>query len=161
MTKFKILLCLTLALASGCASHFHVEKVSPGIYRGSQPRTDADWKYLAHDLHVTNEVKLNMNSEGSDAGAIANGIRVTYIPISFCQQTIGEPSRKRLQEAVQAIGPGTFIHCSHGQDRTGLVVGLYRVQIEHWGKQRAYSEMAAHGFHPLLRGLYWAWEEQP
>ena len=39
------------------------------------------------------------------------------------------------------------------------VVGAYRVKVEHWTKSAAYQEMKAHGFHPMLRGLYWSWQE--
>lgn len=53
----------------------------------------------------------------------------------------------------------TYVHCERGQDRTGLIVGVYRVKVEHWTKADAYQEMLKHGFHPILRGLCWSWQE--
>ena len=49
--------------------------------------------------------------------------------------------------------PKVYVHCRHGQDRTGLVVGLERVLVEGWAPADAYAEMLAHGFHPYFEGL--------
>ena len=34
----------------------------------------------------------------------------------------------------------TFIHCLHGQDRTGLAVALYRIESQFWPAKQAYQE---------------------
>ena len=47
----------------------------------------------------------------------------------------------------------TFVHCQHGQDRTGLLVGLYRVEQQEWTPQVAYQEMLDIGFHAYLLQL--------
>ena len=132
--------------------------VGPGVWRGGQPNAEG-WEYLK-SLGVRRDVKLNTGGADADALASSNGMQVVYLPITFAQQTVGKPPPGQLAAAVAAIEPdGTFVHCERGQDRTGLVIGAYRVQTEHWTKAAAYQEMAAFGFHPLLRGLYWAWEE--
>lgn len=41
-----------------------------------------------------------------------------------------------------------FIHCLHGEDRTGMVVGLYRVFVDGWSPEAAYQEMLENNFHP-------------
>jgi len=73
------------------------------------------------------------------------------------------PARKTTVLLAVACGGwsglGTFVHCEHGEDRTGLAVGAYRIKVEHWTKPAAYQEMEAPGFHPLLRGLYRASQE--
>jgi hypothetical protein len=81
------------------------------------------------------------------------------LPINFEQMTIGKPDVNRLNAAIASIKLGTYVHCEHGQDRTGLIIGAYRVKVEHWTKEQAYQEMLRFGFHPLLRGLCWSWEE--
>ena len=42
------------------------------------------------------------------------------------------------------------MHCYHGEDRTGLVVGLHRYTNDHWTAVDAYREMLARGFHPVI-----------
>ncbi len=59
--------------------------------------------------------------------------------------------------AVSAIGPGTLVHCEHGQDRTGVAIGLYRLHTG-WTEEHAEDEMLAHGFHRSLIGLWEWWE---
>ena len=54
------------------------------------------------------------------------------------------------------VAPGTFVHCAHGQDRTGLVVAVYRVR-HGWTKAQAQAEMLRLGFHPTLLGLWQSW----
>jgi len=158
------LACCALLSLSGCASVApphgipNFSQVTTGVWRGGQP-TAAGWEYLK-SLGVKWDVKLNSEHEASDDGAKANGIEVIYLPITLVQQTIGKPKATTLNAAVSALErTGTFVHCQHGQDRVGLVVGAYRVKVEHWTKIAAYQEMQAHGFHPMLRGLYWSWQE--
>jgi len=46
-----------------------------------------------------------------------------------------------------------LVHCHYGEDRTGLVIGLYRVEVQGWTPANAYQEMLAYGFHPSLTEL--------
>ena len=159
-----VLACIAALALCSCslpqASHGipNFAQVAPGIWRGGQPNAEG-WEYLK-SLGVRKTVKLNTVSEGSDALATSNGIQVVYLPMGFTHRTFGKPASSHLSAAVAAIEPeGTFIHCRRGQDRTGLVVAAYRVKVQRWEKAKAYREMMAYGFHPLLRGLCWSWEE--
>jgi hypothetical protein len=151
-----------LVAASGCASHApqgvpNFACVEPDIWRGGQP-TNEGWRYLKN-IGVCRTIKLNASEEGSDLEAEKLGIVVVNCPISPIQATIGKPDAQAMRVALRSMVPGTYVHCSHGQDRTGLFIGLYRVEVEHWSKSQARAEMAAHGFHPICRGLCWSWEE--
>lgn len=157
--KNVILGSIVLAL-TGCAHDDlpNFAEVETGIYRGGQPTAEG-WEKLKA-MGVTDDLKLNPESEASDDQAqYVDGVWLHYWPINLWEQTFGEPKRWALNCAVSSIHPGTYIHCSHGQDRTGLIVGLYRLQVEHWSKCSAYAEMRAHGFHPELFGLQRAWNE--
>ena len=79
-----------------------------------------------------------------------------YHPIDTLQQLVTGPDPAAITAALSQITPGTFIHCEHGQDRTGLLVGLHRLSQD-WTPQAAWLEMTNHGFHPALLGLthYW------
>ncbi|MEO6568491.1 MAG: hypothetical protein ABIO94_06975, partial [Opitutaceae bacterium] len=129
-----------------------------GVWRGGQPTTEG-WRHLK-SLGVKWDVKLNPERQSSDAEAEAHGIQIIYLPISWVHEILAKPARMTLAAAVSALTrTNTFVHCEHGEDRTGLVVGAYRVMIEHWTKHAAYQEMKAHGFHPLLLGLYRSWQQ--
>jgi hypothetical protein len=63
----------------------------------------------------------------------------------------------------RAAGPdakdakAVYVHCRRGKDRTGLILGLYRVEIEGWEPALAYEEMLQFGFDPRLRNLLGFW----
>lgn len=131
-------------------------KVEDGVYRGGQP-TEAGWHYLKI-LGVHNVIKLNEESESSDNSAWTNGIWVAYLPINLQQQIGFEEMPENFSLGWQSSTP-LFIHCQHGQDRTGLFVALWRVKVDGWSKADAEKEMLAHGFHKELRGLWDYWED--
>jgi protein tyrosine/serine phosphatase len=170
---FLILVSLVL-LICGCSPTVYnhgvpnLVQVDPGLWRSGQPTTVAQWQYLK-SLGITQVVKLNFESEGSDSGAIAVGMSVKYlsiqpeggVPLEDIANTFVRPDPERLLEAEQTIeaGGGVLVHCTHGQDRTGLVIGRYRVLHNHWTKDAAYAEMLRNNFHPALHGLHESWEE--
>ena len=90
-----------------------------------------------------------------------SGFTVSYLPITLKEQLTGPvkwPAHAVRQ--MQAM-PGTFVHCEHGQDRTGLIVALYRVKVNGWDKPKSEKEMLALGFHKELHGLWEYWETFP
>lgn len=128
------------------------------IWRGGQP-TELGWKYLK-SIGVTNVVKLNLDSEGSDAFAESIGMKVHKEPFTLTQQLgFDKITTEEVAHARYAIKSGTYIHCEHGQDRTGLIVACYRMDIG-WSKLDAQDEMLADGFHKELRGLWEVWEAE-
>jgi len=177
MGKFLVALCLI-----GC-SHMNytagvpnLSQVDQNIWRSGQITSPQGWdtiQKLAAGRHI-HIVKLNFEAEGSDAEGNARGWDVRYRPL---QPEGDQDVWDDLASAVMEPDPSTvtlldwelsfaqnqsstdfyLIHCTHGQDRTGYIVGRFRVLSQGWTKDRAYAEMRAHGFHPELLGLYEAW----
>jgi hypothetical protein len=137
----------------------NLAQVEPGIWRGGQP-TEQGWRDL-RSLGITNVVKLNLESEGSDAAAERMGMKIFSAPITLPEQLgIKKASPQEIERVLTAVpAKGTFIHCEHGQDRTGLFVAIWRVQRDGWAKADAEKEMLAHGFHKDLKGLWLFWED--
>ena len=158
---------LSLLIAQGCATGApeavtngvpNLSQVEPGVWRGGQPKSAGAWIYL-RSLGLTNDIKLNTIEEGSDQAAIGAGFDVLYFPIETLEQLLDGPSPALVNNALHQIRPGTYVHCQHGQDRTGLLIGLYRLQ-EGTNAAAAWCEMTNHGYHPALRGLTHYWREQ-
>ena len=136
----------------------NVAEVVPGVWRGGQPTTLDQWQWL-RSLGVSRSIKLNMETEATDSVAVQAGIFVCHYPIDLCEQLCFKPVPADVEAAVSAIALGTYVHCSHGQDRTGLLVGCWRVWFQGWSKDQAWAEMLAHGYHPALLGLTLFWEQ--
>lgn len=130
------------------------------IWRGGQPEGPDDWQALA-DKGILHIIKLNKSEPsdgGPDAPAPSLGFDITQLPIDRWEQVIMEPAQQAVSDAVYLLSQGnTFVHCEHGEDRTGLIVGVYRVRKEQWDKELAYQEMLQNGFHPELLGLQLFW----
>jgi hypothetical protein len=135
---------------------FRTVTADPPVYCGGQPGSKAAWEYL-RNIGVTNVVKLNCEEEASDDSARELGMTVQYFPIDFHLREITLDGQT-VSNAVAAIKPGTYVHCTYGRDRTGLVVGCIRVWQENWSKADAWNEMIADGFNPSLSGLTKFWE---
>jgi hypothetical protein len=131
-----------------------LDQTTDNIWRGGEPTEPADWQKLV-DLGITRVVKLNFEK----TIGINPIVDVVLCEISLGQQLITRPSRFEFAKAVSAIRSGTYVHCEHGQDRTGLAIGAYRVWEQCWEKDAAYQEMLDHGYHPLLLGLTAFWHE--
>ena len=147
-------------------------QVKPGLWRSGQPTTAEQWVELRR-MGISRVIKLNFESEASDDGARAAGLIVHEVSIQpagdtdvfdALANTFTRPDPVRLAEAqtilrLDWVRGGVLVHCTHGQDRTGFVIGQMRVLTDRWSKSRAYAEMRHYGFHPLLRGLREAWED--
>ena len=149
---FLLCSCQTVPLDNGIPNF---RQVTNSVYRGGQPNPDG-WAYLK-SIGVTNVVKLNEESEGSDADAVKLGMTVHRFPISFPEQLIGPVNPKSIAGAVSSISSNTYLHCLHGQDRTGLAAACWRVK-NGMPKADAEKEMLDHGFHKTLGGLWKFWE---
>lgn len=136
--------------------NFYQVDVGRNIRRGGQP-IGLDYDLLGK-LGISRILKLNTDSEGSDQLALDMGMSVFLCPISSLQQVLTEPDKQSLIDALDFIDNDTFIHCEHGQDRTGLLVAMYRVS-KGWSKEAAEQEMLSLGFHKLLLGLWEFWRE--
>lgn len=152
----------------------NLARVDGGVWRSGQIATTEGWTYLltttrAKRLHV---LKLNFDDEGNDELAVKLGIDVHVLSIQprgdqdlwdDIKSAFARPDPKLLDEAEALLAGATaddvwLVHCTHGQDRTGLVIGRYRVLHDGWTKDAAYAEMLANHFHPELHGVHEAWE---
>ena len=120
--KYAFVLVALLGCATPAAVN-DIENLKPvsghiAVYRGGQP-DEKGWALL-QACGVSNVVKLNLEAE-SDAGARALGMTVNYFPIDIEHQALLKPKLATITNAVNAIKPGTYIHCEHGQDRTGPI----------------------------------------
>lgn len=149
----------------------------PYVVRHGQITTTEGWDFVASLAHgrKIHVIKLNFDHEGSDQIAKDRGYDVVYVPIqpegdmgawTDIKDTLATPDSANIAKAKATLHychehPLTDfceVHCTHGQDRTGDVVGEYRVDDDGWTKDAAYREMLAHHFHWELHGLHEHWE---
>lgn len=133
--------------------NFH--KVTDFVYRGGQPDQQG-WQSLK-DMGIKRVIKLDTRCENPDDNL---DFEVLDYSMDWLEQILG-PTVVKVENATKAIGATpTFVHCLHGQDRTGLVVACWRVWVMGWTKAEAQAEMLDLGFHKWLVGLWWFWRQK-
>lgn len=125
------------------------KQVTPTIYRGGQPTVEGLQQLYA--LGVRTVVNLRneeilVNKEQQVARSL--GMKFINIPLDV----FNPPSQQAIQQFLKITDASqsspVFVHCLHGQDRTGTMVALYRIRREGWKPADAYHEMLACGFRP-------------
>lgn len=99
-------------------------------------------------------VKLNADKlEEEKAAAAAAGIKLFYVPEPGL--TAPDPGTADYIQALirDPMNQPVLFHCLQGQDRTGLVRAIYRVEAEHWTPAAAHKEWRDLGHSPLLFGM--------
>ena len=136
-------------------------RVTPQIYRGGRPH-EAGLKYLKK-LGVKTVINLENKEEKIDEELrFASALGLTEI--SHPMSSLLPPQDLDVDQILSDVNDSSlyplFIHCHHGRDRTGLIVGLYRVFGQSWGPRKAYNEMLDLGFRPVLYFLNHYFEER-
>ncbi len=79
----------------------------------------------------------------------AAGMRSIEIPMDTMKKIDPAAVRKVLSVLTDPENLPVFVHCAHGKDRTGVVVAVYRMEVEGWREPEAEAEMEAFGFHEI------------
>ncbi len=128
-----------------------LDRVDGAVYRGSQP-SQRQFAELVERYGIRTVVKLDSDHEGRDV--VPPGVRVIHDPLPTWMIPPVEQVHRVLDDIDAAEKP-VYVHCLHGEDRTGLIVALYRVR-HGASPEQAYLDMMLHAFHPY-RGVWRAW----
>lgn len=130
-------------------------QVAPGIYRGAQPETTEDYRELqALGVRTLLNLRLTPWEVLEEREKIRKlGMRFIHHPYNPLGVPDDAQVRATLRELTRMENQPVFVHCREGKDRTGMIVGLYRVRNEGWTREQAYTEMVEIGFNPALVGL--------
>lgn len=147
------------------------------VFRGGQP-SNADLAYLKEQYQIKTIVKLDFPDEedrddkngGIPEEAKAEQLDIKIVRAYTLPRTKGTkviwfakaPDYKSIETAVNALLKKDqwpiYVHCVHGKDRTGLVVGLFRVLSTepgiHMDLKPAHDEMDANHFNAPMNGLH-------
>jgi protein tyrosine/serine phosphatase len=142
-----LLLVITGEASANGIKNFRV--VDKRIYRGGMPREQG----MNHLKSIGIKTILSLQSTNSTIErerdwALKRGIRFISIPLSSL--FFIRPSQEKLQQIHEELSDPRnyplFVHCRHGEDRTGMAIGLYRVFQQKWSPQRAFQEMESLGY---------------
>lgn len=128
-------------------------RVTPQIFRSANPQPHSLPSLQALNIRTV----LSLCREKEETFSFP-GIQTVSIPMS-----VSKPDMSSLENALNilekfsqnssAVHDNTaqdngniLVHCTHGADRTGLVIALYRIKIQQWTKEEALAEMLEGGY---------------
>ena len=124
-------------------------KVGDGVYKGSKPKTDADYEFLQKqhikyilDLELLPSLRHSEQKKAQQHGIVLLHARINASPIS--------PSEKRIERIMEVLKDSRYhpiyFHCAYGRDRTSLVAALYKVYYLGMSPQDALRYMDESGY---------------
>lgn len=124
--------------------NFH--QVNRQLYRGAQPKPGGLRRLVALGVKTI----INLRGEGDQSRAEqleaeALGLRYYNIPMTRA----GRPTDEQVERALSLINATenqpVFVHCQKGQDRTGLIIAVYRITHDGWTSEQAKAEANHYG----------------
>jgi protein tyrosine/serine phosphatase len=127
----------------------HFERVDEGVYKGSKPITDADYRYL-QSLHVKYIVDLQVIPfMASFERRKAARYGITVIP-GIMNASPFSPSEKHVERILAILRDKryhpVYFHCKYGRDRTAIIAALYKMYFQGMTEQQAMQYLHASGY---------------
>ena len=135
--------------------NFH--SVHPFLFRGGEPTSEGLKK--VKEMGVSTIIDLRAPSvQVSDEARQADKLGIKSINLPMSSKAPTDKQVKTFLDAVQHAKDNpekgkVFVHCAHGSDRTGCLVGVWRVLNDGWSYDDAYKEMRKYYFSPKFTNL--------
>lgn len=127
-------------------------KVDEGVYRSARP--------FGNGLEIAKTkygITTIINLENDDKAVAAESRVAKALGLDFIWSEMAwykTPKDNQVDQVLARVADKTLgavlVHCHEGKDRTGLIMGLYRVFYQNWEPDAAYREMLDLGFEPLI-----------
>ena len=126
-------------------------QVDKDLYRSGVP-SDDDMAAFAR-LGIKTDITLQFTG-GSEAPVVKHekkvakdlGIKFVHLPLPWGKQPPRAMITKFLAVFKDPKNLPAIVHCKRGRDRTGAMVGLYRIVENGWTNEKAFKEMESFGF---------------
>ncbi len=127
--------------------NFHL--INSQLYRGAQPKAGGLQKLKAMGI------KTIVNLRGEDDQTRAEGEEAQRLGLRYYSIALpgfSKPKDEEVQRVLDIINAPenqpVFVHCRHGEDRTGTIIACYRITHDGWTAAAAKKEAEQ-------RGLSW------
>jgi rhodanese-related sulfurtransferase len=127
----------------------HFGKVDEGVYKGSRPRTDADYQLLQsrHVKYILDLQLLPSLLPLEQERARRHGMEVIHARINASPVP---PSEEHIASIMAILRDKRYrpiyFHCALGRDRTALVAALYKMYFMGMSQRDAWRYMVEAGF---------------
>lgn len=148
-TIFSSLACAEHKTASRATNAVSIEnfgKINEHYYRGSQPAPE-EYQQLAA-LGVKTVIDLREDAKSyAKTSAESHGLRYINFPMSDKKYPAPKTAEKFLALVNNQENWPVYVHCAGGRHRTGVMTAVYRIMMDGWEMDRAYTEMKQYDFY--------------
>lgn len=132
----------------GALPNFHA--VHTYLYRGGAPSERGLAQLKQMGVSTIIDLRRNPTSIALER-ILAEQLGLKYISLPMGNFIPAQNKQAQFFRAVTSAADNpsagrVFLHCSHGSDRTGFMVAMWRVQHDGWTIAEAFAEMIAGGF---------------
>lgn len=144
----------------------HFAQVDDGVYKGSAPKNDADYRFLQSknigyilDLQLFPFLHITEKEKAEEYSMVFLSAHINASPLA--------PSEKHVTRILAILRDKRYhpiyFHCDLGRDRTSLIAALYKMYFLGMSQQDAWQQMKSDGFKDswTLRGLRTYLERHP
>jgi protein tyrosine phosphatase (PTP) superfamily phosphohydrolase (DUF442 family) len=123
-------------------------QVTPVLFRGGQPTSEGyrELKQMGIDTVVSFRHEKGENTLERRA-VEALGMRFVSLPWHAWDKPSDEELGRFFLLLASSPRSKVYVHCQQGRDRTGAMVALYRIAVDHWCPSSAVAEMKAYHYH--------------
>lgn len=125
--------------------------VTGTLFRGAQPTGNA----FADLQKLGMNIVVDFRGEGGEVNAEKKSVEslgMKFVSLPWNGGSI--PTRDEILTFFTLLRDNpdqkVFIHCEYGADRTGVMIALYRIAVDHWTPQQAISEMKDFHYHSFM-----------
>lgn len=136
--------------------NFH--QVYPYLYRSGEPTQTGFQKLPSYGIKTVIDLRAaNEKTRQETEWAKKLGIKYVNLPMSS-----EPPTKQQVQTMFDEVSAAkgdtkkngaVLVHCAHGSDRTGCMIGIWRVTVDGWTYPEAYKEMRHYWFTPKFTKL--------
>jgi protein tyrosine/serine phosphatase len=133
--------------------NFHM--VHPYLYRGGEPSQKGLAKLKSKGIKTIIDLRAPGKLSAAERST-AEGVGIRYINLPMSDKA---PTKEQVETFLETVKEAkskdapVFVHCAHGSDRTGCLVGIWRVSEDNYSYADAYKEMRRYFFGPQYKAL--------
>lgn len=122
--------------------------VAPLIYRGGQPTTEGFRELKTMGVTTVVSFRHEKGENSIERRALGSlGMRFVSLPWSAMELPPDKEVRAFLELLRNNPNEKFFVHCQQGRDRTGTMIAVYRIAVDHWCPESAVAEMRSYHYH--------------
>lgn len=125
--------------------------VAPGLIRGGQPSLEGLRQLQLAGVKTIINLRYEKERLSNEEQMVKQlGMQYVSLPMNG----LIEPSPAAIVQFLRIVrnpaNQPVFVHCLHGQDRTGAMIGIYHIDVDGWDAATAYTDMLKNGFHSIF-----------